>query len=589
MNDQQFEILNSKVIIRIHDTLCDNAVELLSSVHFKKILDIAINKLDRRESYLLNIFENRSVTEESVGRLIHCLKTLTSSSIDNMNPVEKEFYSHFLKDPPLLNEFVEYVYNFWRHYDRFIICDSVGRDLDKRPYRTFNSTIGQLTQLIRGVYRDIQENITGSHPRIYRQVAAGAELATISVSQNIPFGDPQYEHLNSISMIRQILLNPPLILNPPMNKRKGEFIRVNQNPLNHIEIDSRKWLCYPAKVGPLIILVYIHNKFLDLGLSLCNLFELAVDEELKRKPDAIYIFGAPGEGLNQLASFPTVFYEDIKNDLLVAAVPNRDEFGYFGYLKKMILTLHNVIMMKRGLWPFHGALVRIILKGNVDHTVLFIGDTGAGKSETLEALRELAEEKIQDMIVIADDMGSIKIDTDGSVKGYGTEVGAFLRLDDLKPGYALGQIDRAIIMSANQVNARIILPVTTYDHIIKGHPIDFIFYANNYEPVDDDHRLIERFEQLDNAFRIFKEGTVMSKGTTDSVGVTHSYFANIFGPPQYKDLHEEIALKYFKAFFEKGVYIGQIRTRLGLKGFEQTGPQEAARALLSMLEKKEHC
>ncbi len=34
---------------------------------------------------------------------------------------------------------------------------------------------------------------------------------------------------------------------------------------------------------------------------------------------------------------------------------------------------------------------------------------------------------------------------------------------------------------------------------------------------------------------IFREGAVMSKGTTTSSGLVHSYFANIFGPPEYKD------------------------------------------------------
>jgi hypothetical protein len=71
----------------------------------------------------------------------------------------------------------------------------------------------------------------------------------------------------------------------------------------------------------------------------------------------VYTFGVPGKALNHLAEFPTVFYDDEENNMMVAAVPNRDEFGYFGYLKKMVLTLHNIIMMKRGILPFHGAYV----------------------------------------------------------------------------------------------------------------------------------------------------------------------------------------------------------------------------------------
>ena len=331
-------------------------------------------------------------------------------------------------------------------------------------------------------------------------------------------------------MIRQVLFYPPLILNSPMNKRSGKFERVNQNPLELIDLNKNEWLCYPAKVGALVILVYFHKKFSDLGLSLCNLFEMADDEDLQRKPDAVYTFGVPGHELDGLAPMPTVFFDDESNDILVGAVPGRDEFGYFGYLKKMVLTLHNVKMMKSGTLPFHGAMIRMILKGNKDLTFLFIGDTGAGKSETLEAFRALGEEYIQDIIIIADDMGSFEILPDGKIIGYGTEIGAFLRLDDLQPGYALGQIDRAIIMNANQVNARIIIPVTTFNNLIKGHKIDFILYANNYEDIDEDHPIIEKFTTPETAIKVFKEGTVMSKGTTTTSGIVHSYYANIFGP-----------------------------------------------------------
>ncbi|MCK7537763.1 MAG: hypothetical protein MZV63_45830 [Marinilabiliales bacterium] len=50
--------------------------------------------------------------------------------------------------------------------------------------------------------------------------------------------------------------------------------------------------------------------------------------------------------LTDLSSYPTVFYEDEENGIFVGAIPDRPEFGYFGYLKKMILTLHNSIIMK---------------------------------------------------------------------------------------------------------------------------------------------------------------------------------------------------------------------------------------------------
>jgi energy-coupling factor transporter ATP-binding protein EcfA2 len=265
----------------------------------------------------------------------------------------------------------------------------------------------------------------------------------------------------------------------------------------------------------------------------------------------------------------------------VGAVPNADRFGYFGYLKKMILTLHNITMMKMGRLPFHGALVKIRLN-NRTHTILLIGDSGAGKSETLEAFRVLSEDSLQDMTIIADDMGSVDI-TDGHTLGYGTEIGAFIRLDDLQPGYEFGQMGRAIFMSPTRTNARLLLPVTTYADVVRGSSVDMVFYANNYEEVDEEHPIIEPFTDSDAALRVFEEGQVMSKGTTTSKGIVRSYFANVFGPPQYRALHDEIARRYFDHFFAHGTFVGQIRTRLGLPGWETKGPEAAARALIGMM------
>jgi hypothetical protein len=239
--------------------------------------------------------------------------------------------------------------------------------------------------------------------------------------------------------------------------------------------------------------------------------------------------------------------------------------------------------MKSGNMPFHGAMIKILLQGNKEATILMMGDTGAGKSETLEAFRVLGEKHIRELTIIADDMGSIELDSEGSPMGYGTEIGAFLRLDDLQPGYAFGHLDRSIIMNPSQVNARIVFPVTRFETIIQGHKIDYLLYANNYEEIDNEHPVIEKLDSSEEALSIFREGAVMSKGTTTSSGLVHSYFANIFGPPEYKCIHEEIAARFFAAFFNKNVFVGQMRTRLGIPGYESSGPREAAIELLRII------
>lgn len=576
------KIEGKKIIIGVRDRVADSIEELFESDLFKEILKKFLNRLVRKQSPLLGIFGKENINDADRLRLYKALYYLTKLDSSLVPGVVKSSEC-FFRDTELLNEFVEQLYNYWRSFDRFILCDSAGESYDKRPYRTFNNTVEQLMHLVLQAYRDIQENITHKHPRVYRQVHAGAEVATIAIPLKRTFFNKKYDVLKDVSVIRQVLLYPPLILEPPMNKRRGAFVEIDQNPIDGIELDDREWLCFPAKVGKLLIYVYFHENFYELGFALSNLFQLASDEDLERRPDGIYLYGVERETLKQYGDLPTVFYEDQENGLFVGVVPRDPEFGYFGYLKKMILTLHNLCIMKQGDMPFHGALVQILLKNDRRANVLLIGDSGAGKSESLEAFRQLGDEQIKDLTVIADDMGSISLNQAGAIIAYGTEIGAFLRLDDLHPGYAFGQLDRAIIMSAGQTNARIVLPVTTQDNITKGVPVDYVFYANNYERVDQNHPIIERFETAETAFHLFREGNVMSKGTTTTTGLVQSYFANIFGPVQRKELHDKIARRFFRRFFETGIFVGQLRTQLGVKGFESEGPKAAAEELLKLI------
>lgn len=582
----QFKFLKNKVIIHSQGRLCETPDELLRSRLFRQLLECVLDDLSQRKSQLLEIFGEQEVNQDSIDLLIQSFQYLTILEhrvIPNILPGSEIFF----QNPDTLQDFVEHLYNAWRHYDRFVIVSGMdGQSLDDRPYRTFNNTVEQLMHLVIATYRDIIENISGDHPRIYRQARAGVDIAAIVSRDPRATGwaeslEGPYKQLAEIPLIRQVLLYPPLVLNPPMNKRDGQFQQVDQNPLELVRLSPDEWVAYPAKVGNLLIHAYIHEQFLELGLSLCNLFELADEEDLQQRPDAVYLFGVPGEALNHFGPLPTVFYEDQDHNLLVGAVPNQERFGYFGYLKKMLLTLHNITVMKQGRLPFHGALVRISL----DHrsfTVLLLGESGAGKSETLEAFRVLGEEFLQEITIIADDMGSLEI-SNGAVRGYGSEIGAFIRLDDLKPGYEFGQMGRAIFMSPSRTNARLLLPVTSYAHVIEGCPVDLVLYANNYQEVSEENPILERFLDKEAALQVFREGKVMSKGTTTADGIVQSYFANIFGPPQYKSLHEELAEHYFEHFFDHGVFVGQLRTRLGLPGWETSGPEDAARTLITLL------
>lgn len=572
MSDKTITAYGPQVLIRSRGGLCSTRGELLASEAFRWEVAAFLEHLEARASPLLD-----AAPRLDPDFWVRFIAGLAEAPLEDVALALPEAVDFLAPDRRrVLREFVEELYNHWRSFNRYMVLLSEPGPgaLDRRPYRAFNATLEALVHLVRGAYRDIYENITGDHPRIYRQVPSGCNVGLIAVPKACPLPAELREAWSEVPYIRQIWIDPPLILDPPSNTRAGAFASADRDPLQGFRPQAGEWLCYPAQVGPLVVFAAFHVSQIGLGCALANLFELASDAQISRGPDALVAFGVPE------AQCPgTVFHEDPESGFLTAAVPAGDAFGYFGYLKKMTLTLHNVAMLRRGRLPFHGALVDIALAGGRRARVLIIGDTATGKSESIEAFRALAGNRMRALRVVADDMGSLELTPDGRILGYGTETGAFVRLDDLHRGYAFGQVDRAIFMSPHKVNARVVIPVTTLDEILTPHPVDFILYANNFE----EGEVLERFETAEAALAVFRAGRAMGKGTTATTGRSESYFANPFGAPQRRETHDALAERVFKAAFETGLFVGQIRTRLALPGWEAKGPAAVAEALLERI------
>lgn len=587
---QRFSWEGRQVVLHVGADVCGTTRELMASDVFARVVDKYCAHLLSRDSRLIRPFipgyQERGDWSEAAD-LLRLLAAVPLERAAAGVPAAEN-----LKDTGgrrALNEFAEGLYDYWRSFDRYLVLHSQpgAGDYEMRPYRSFNVSVERLAHLVRGVYRDICENITGDHPRVYRQVAAGVNVGLIAVRKPLCLPGDYEDLVGGIPVIRQVWMDPPVVIDPPMNRREGRFQKVERNCLSGMEIDPGEWLLFPALVGPLLVHVCIHQSFIGLGCALANLFVLASDGQMERSPDAIFMFGAPPPSLSRYGELPAVFHDDEENNVLVGAIPALERFGYFGYLKKMVLTLHNAAMMNRGRMPYHGAMFSISLSGGKSANVLILGDTATGKSESLEALRRLGGEEISEMRVVADDMGSMEVARGEGVFAYGTEIGAFVRLDDLQPGFAFDQVDRSIIMSPQKVNARIVLPVTTPEDVLEGRRLDILLYANNYERVDGGHPVIERFRDVEEALRVFREGAAMTKGTTDGTGMARSYFANIFGPPEYREAHERLAAEVFGELYSSGAFVGQVRTRLAVEGYEAEGPLEAAKALLSLLREQQ--
>jgi len=578
----------NQAILNVREQPCQTEKELLQSNPAQRVILKFIEELKEKDSRLLRIFPEELASQPAptiMERIHPLLIKLLDRPIEEVGP-GSELGEDVLGHKEKFHQFIEKLYDFWRDYTRFIAkwTGYGSSEEGTRPYLQFNEELDELTELVRSAYRSIAENVTSSHPIVYRQVSAGFEVGLAVDKKEFNYPDLIKEKFGQVPVIEQVTIEPPFVIDPPMNKRTGMFQETNDNPIEGAEVNPQDWMCYPAKVGDLRIDVFFHQDFMDLGTSLANLFELATGEELQEEPDAVYAYGLDPEDMQGYGDLPTVFYRDEETDLLYGALPREPRFGYFGYVKKMMLTLHNTIAMDKGRMPLHGAMTRIFIRNKEDPvTIAIMGGSGAGKSETLEAFRVIGEEVIQETEIICDDMGSLGISDSGEVLGYGTETGAFVRLDDLQKGYAFEQLDRSIFMSPQRTNARALMPVAPIEKVLEGMPIDYFFYANNFEEVDEEHPIIERLDSPEKAISVFSEGARMSKGTTSETGLSHTYFANPFGPAQFKERHDKIAEKFFEQFYESQVFVGQLRTRLGISGMETEGPEKAAEALLELV------
>ena len=575
--NKEISISNNKAILNFSKAFFNNTDDLLRSDGFYEVLKSFVNfhkeNNTRIYSYLEKFFRSSNI-ESLAGEIRDITKILTVMSLDEIS--EKINKYHDLdKERDALLRIVEDMYDYWRKLERYSVIEKVAGKEGLEVENFLGSNI-KLKDMILEIYRKVEISITGKVQKVFRQVPAGANSSIIVRKSNIDY--PDYcKWLNDIPYITKVMIETPYITYTKSNKRDGFFKEVEENPIANIDINTEEYLCYPAKIADNLIYVYFHQDYITHGISASNLFELAdEDEVVNTKPDGLYVFGVKDD--RDL----DIFYEDKENDLFIGYCNFADKKDYFGYLKKMCLTLNNIISMKKGYLPIHGAGVNVVLQNGKTANIVILGDSGAGKSESIEAFRSLAKEYIRDMTVIFDDMGSFRI-KNGEVAAYGTEIGAFVRLDDLDSGYAFKQIDRSIFMNPDKVNARLIMPVADHKQIMEGYKVDFFLYANNYDKLNPDDKSISLFDDKKKAIETFKAGARMAKGTTTEEGLVKSYFANPFGPFQKQEMCDLLIESYFDRLFADKIKVGTIRTQLAIDNMESEGPKKSARELFEII------
>ena len=328
----------------------------------------------------------------------------------------------------------------------------------------------------------------------------------------------------------------------PSNKRAKPFYELDHNPLRLEEVNIDDWVSVPLQVGTSLIITYIHKSrgCIEMEPGLLNLFPFAnvIDIIENRKADGIFFFGFPNATEKDLG-----YFYDKENELLIGLVPDIDELKYFGYCKKPILTLHNVLAIIDGALPLHCGCTRYSVRFN-----------------------EKDQPYIAEMLIKADDMGKIRLqknkDDDITRPIFsGTETGAFACLDGFSEEAKLEMKGREVGYNKDTgSNARQIVPVTDVNELFRNDPLDVLLYMNNFTLIEQGEATIQSDMHIEDALEHFRLGERVAAGSTQ----THrgakesSYWANPFPLLKENDgtiIHKELYEKFSEN--EKG-FIGDM-------------------------------
>lgn len=562
--ENKISIANRQVIINYNKAYPKNRETLLKSKSFRRFLQyfIKLDKINEPELYDFLTNDGEWDDKEAAEKLARFLRMLAIFEVDELRD------EYYMQDRERLSKSIETIYRDWRSLQRFGFMNSLNT-----PDFGINTLVARdsdMNDLLLRTYRLFEEKVNGRQNLVYRQVQAGTN-ACFSVHRPLkPFSE-DFKALEHIPIIDCVMLRTPMILHPKVSKRTGVFTETKNNPMNYLNLGKEDWFCLPIKVGTLLCLVYFSTRYISTALSLANLFELADIHEAEKHPELMLIFG------NHDDRNATEYFYDENNNIWIGCISDHPRMEYFGYFKKMILTLYNLAQMERGRLPIHGAMVNVTLKDGRKKGIMLMGDSGAGKSESIEALKHVGQDLIREVEVVFDDMGTIHLEN-GVPYGQGTEIGAFIRLDDLDPGTPYRDMDRSVFFSPENPNSRMVVPMSSYSFITKNHPIDFFAYANNYTQKKGISELDT--EELKETCKL---GQRMALGTTQEVGLSTTYFANPFGPMQNQEVCEPLIDEVFTALKENGVFTGEIYTHLGFDKNNREGIEDAARAMLEFL------
>ena len=525
-------------ILEIRDG-CSTPVQLLKSKAFAQYLDIYkkqfIKELknrentDLKEDVLHKIEYIESIGPEAYISIIEAATPLSGDELrdarDSVKFIDGAFHHYRTKSYTRLvrlhNEVLE------NGIDAEEIKDKVSTKADKlseliietRRILLIRAGLGEGVRRTQGLE---------CHPNV-----AVGEISGHYV--NLP-GD--YSNLNQVPVTTAADMRTGVYYTTHANKRAFPFFALDHNPVKNDSFKPEDYVAIPFEIGAWNILCYIHKTrgYIEIEPGLLNLFPFSkIDNITKKQPDGIFVLGCPNSDMKDLG-----YYHDKENDILVGLIPGLDECQYFGYGKKPMLTLHNVLCILKGDLPLHCGATRYVVRFD----------------------EKTNEPYIFDSFIKADDMGRATLENNVPYF-YGTETGAFCCLDGFSEHAKMQMEGREIGYNKHSgTNARQIVPVTEYSEISTGSELDILLYLNNYKLMDPGEDCMKTDMTPDDALEHFRSGARVAAGSTQTHrgDVEISYWANPFPLlkdkdwkvlPEHTDIcekFEEIETKFWNNF-----------------------------------------
>ena len=593
-------------ILEIRDT-CQSSLELLRSKTFDKYLRIY------KKQFLLELDSRKDgdQKEEVLHKKEFVDKVAPEIFIEILSSDKKVSTSKI----SLYKEFILFIEGLFHHFrkksytrliklhDDILSSDEPAESIKDR----ISDRANKLNELILETRRKLLSKVDfGVGVRRSQGLECHPNVTCGEISgENIKLPN-SYSKLNKVSLTTHADMRTGIHYSTHANKRAFPFFALNHNPFKNKEFSPKDYVAIPFEVGGWNIIAYIHKSrgCIELEPGLLNLFPFSKVRKLSgKKPDGIFIFGCPNSSMKDLG-----YFFDKENDLLVGLIPNIDDCKYFGYGKKPILTLHNVLCILNNHLPLHCGCTRYVVK--------FDPSTN--------------EPYISDSFIKADDMGRASLFTsvDNQFKEnvpyfFGTETGAFACLDGFSEHTKMQMEGREIGYNKHAgTNARQIVPVTNYSEVSTGSELDILLYLNNYDLIEKGKSCMNVNMQVDEALEHFRKGARVAAGSTQTHRgkVEISYWANPFpllkdenwnDLPEHEDLSEKfkvIEKKFFDIIRKRvdsgemkigvahsmlmaGVYAENTDERLTDCGFnnrdlvEHEGPERAAKDMINLIKK----